>query len=538
MGGSVMAAAVSPQQRHTRAHRCPICDGADGDQRGKGKRCFGWTDPDGRYVYCSREDLAGEIEQGTHGGFAHKMHGPCKCGQTHHAEDRTADASDDFEAVYDYRNEHGTLVFQVVRKFGKRFLQRRPNGVGGWIYKLEGISRVLYKLPELLNDDGDRPVYIVEGEKDVDTLVGAGHTATCNPGGAGKWHYVSEQACKVLEGRDIVIIADADAPGRKHAEDVRRSLEGVAASVRVVEAPAPHKDVTALLEAGGSLEQLVPLSKLQNEPHPANDETIDDRPEIELVMEITPIVDAMAVALERDKDVYIRENAIGSLSRAPGAPLGWRALPFVSLQERLDRCARFFRWSRDKSGKDVKIWSRPPNVECATLKERGVWPNLRALRRIVYAPFLRVDGSVRQTPGYDAASQTYADFDVESFERVADRPSRDDARSALRELFDLFVDFPFRSDADRFVPIALLLSLVGRDAISGVEPMFMIAASTKGTGKTKLVDIVSIIATGRPWSSSPRGFHPRALPEPDVRLSPHPAPPIPAAGFAPRRQCA
>ena len=57
-----MSAAISPQQRHTRAHRCPICDGADGDPRGQGKRCSGFTSAEGEYVHCSRSELAGAIE--------------------------------------------------------------------------------------------------------------------------------------------------------------------------------------------------------------------------------------------------------------------------------------------------------------------------------------------------------------------------------------------------------------------------------------------------------------------------------------------
>ena len=62
------------------------------------------------------------------------------------------------------------------------------NGNGGWTWKLGKIRRVLYRLPRVLEaaQSGDG-VFVVEGEKDVEALERAGVTATCNPGGAGKW---------------------------------------------------------------------------------------------------------------------------------------------------------------------------------------------------------------------------------------------------------------------------------------------------------------------------------------------------------------
>ncbi|MFL5337462.1 MAG: hypothetical protein ACJ8H8_30885 [Geminicoccaceae bacterium] len=52
--------------------------------------------------------------------------------------------------TYDYRDEVGGLLFQVVRYEPKAFRQRRPNGLGQWVWNLDGIERVPYRLPELL----------------------------------------------------------------------------------------------------------------------------------------------------------------------------------------------------------------------------------------------------------------------------------------------------------------------------------------------------------------------------------------------------
>src|SRR5262245_55268962 len=77
-------------------------------------------------------------------------------------------------AVYDYRDEDGRLLYQTVRYEPKDFRQRRPDGQGGWVYRLDGVRRVLYRLPELNTADRSRPVFVVEGEKDADRLAALG----------------------------------------------------------------------------------------------------------------------------------------------------------------------------------------------------------------------------------------------------------------------------------------------------------------------------------------------------------------------------
>ncbi len=80
-----------------------------------------------------------------------------------------------------------------------------------------------------------------------------GLVATCNSGGAGKWRV---EYSETLRGADVVIVADKDDPGRKHALDIANALDGIASTVTITESPAPHKDVTDLLTAGGSLDDL------------------------------------------------------------------------------------------------------------------------------------------------------------------------------------------------------------------------------------------------------------------------------------------
>lgn len=153
-------------------------------------------------------------------------------------------------ATYDYRDERGELLFQVLRREDKSFPQRRPDGAGGWIWKLGDTRRVLYRLPELLAADPEATVFIAEGEKDVENLVARGFVATTNPGGAEKWR---AELGAALAGRDVVILPDNDDVGRRHANNVAARLVGVARSVKVVELPRlpPKGDVSDWLERGG-----------------------------------------------------------------------------------------------------------------------------------------------------------------------------------------------------------------------------------------------------------------------------------------------
>ena len=162
------------------------------------------------------------------------------------------------EAHYNYCDEHGNLLFQVVRKPGKQFRQRRPDGKGGWIWDLKGVKRVLYRLPEILRRS-DELVLVVEGEKDADRLLREGLLATTNPGGAGKWR---DEYSQTLSRRDVGVIPDNDDPGQNHADQVARSLHGMARTIKVVELPGlPEKgDVSDWLHNGGSAEQLKSLA--------------------------------------------------------------------------------------------------------------------------------------------------------------------------------------------------------------------------------------------------------------------------------------
>ncbi|RIA56051.1 AAA family ATPase [Dichotomicrobium thermohalophilum] len=177
-------------------------------------------------------------------------------------------------AIYDYRDASGTLGFQVVRRSGKNFRQRQPDGKGGWIWNAKGAPLLIYRLPEVREAiTAGRTIFVTEGEKDADRLAGFGLTATCNPGGAGKWR--AEYSAH-LHGTHVVILPDNDDPGRKHAHQVAASLQGWAKSVRVLNLPSLREkgDVSDWLDAGGTVDELERLAASTSEwsPPPETDE--------------------------------------------------------------------------------------------------------------------------------------------------------------------------------------------------------------------------------------------------------------------------
>lgn len=207
-------------------------------------------------------------------------------------------------ATYDYVDEENALLFQVVRFEPKQFMQRRPDGRGGWIWKLGSTRRVLYRLPRVLEAvAAGEIVYVVEGEQDVHAVEQAGATGTCNPGGAGKWR---SQYSKLLRGADVVIVQDLDDAGRRHAADVAASLAGIARSVLRVEAAA-GKDAADHLASGRSLDELVTYpddtDSRTDGPAPASVSGEDVRPG-----ESDGPGQAPRLALEKDILVKLRED--------------------------------------------------------------------------------------------------------------------------------------------------------------------------------------------------------------------------------------
>lgn len=145
-----------------------------------------------------------------------------------------------FSPQRDYEYPNGRIVH---RNPGKKFLQSGNKQ-----------DRSLFHADRL----GDaHTVFWTEGEKDVEAIetLGGG-VAVSQAQGAGT--SPGRYDCEVLRGREVVVVADRDEPGHKHAAKVAALLNGIAASVRVVEAKA-GKDAADHLAAGYGLADFIDI---------------------------------------------------------------------------------------------------------------------------------------------------------------------------------------------------------------------------------------------------------------------------------------
>lgn len=192
--------------------------------------------------------------------------------------------------AYPYTDEQGQVLFEVCRFEAeenghrvKTFRQRHKDPgnpaakQGGYVWNINGVRSVIYRLPEVLAAiQAGKTIYLVEGEKDADTLAAAGFAATTNPGGASKSgasKWLPEHT-RLLTGAHVVILPDNDAAGINDRKQVATQLGAVCKSVKLLDLrkacpTLPIKgDITDMLEIMGKVEGLKALRTLESATEP------------------------------------------------------------------------------------------------------------------------------------------------------------------------------------------------------------------------------------------------------------------------------
>ena len=226
-------------------------------------------------------------------------------------------------------------------------------------------------------------------------------------------------------------------------------------------------------------------------------------PQIKIIPSELPRVvnEAEEALLDLGREIYQRGGllvrpAISSASK--GLKYKIRRLQLIPIDrpymvEALCCAARFLRYSERK-----KAWvptDAPDKVAETLLSRSGNWklPNLEG---IVSTPFLRVDGSLCEQPGYDPESEILFKPDGQSFPPIPQEPTKEDAAAALAKLDRLIQTFPFVTPNDRSVALAGILTALDRRSMD-TAPLIAFTAPAAGTGKSLLVDIIALLATGR-----------------------------------------
>jgi 5S rRNA maturation endonuclease (ribonuclease M5) len=161
-------------------------------------------------------------------------------------------------ATYDYTDEEGNLLFQIVRYEPKDFRVRRRGENGQWVYNLNGVKLVPYGLSQVIGSKDT--VFICEGEKDCENLRSLGFTVTTAPFGAKKWR---EEFNKFFRDREVIILPDNDFSGLEHAVTIAKSLNGKTKSLHILDPKSLNLkekgDISDWIERGGTKDQLLKL---------------------------------------------------------------------------------------------------------------------------------------------------------------------------------------------------------------------------------------------------------------------------------------
>lgn len=391
-------------------------------------------------------------------------------------------------AIYDYVDEKGTLLFQVVRYTPKDFRQRRPDGKGGFIWNLDGVRRVLYKLPELIACPKDETVFVVEGEKDVNNLHLWGLATTCNAGGAGKF---TNELRDPLKGKNVVIIADKDEPGRRHAQQVAAILHGFAASIKIIEMPGDDvKDASDWIDAGGTKQALETL--VSNTPQ------VEFRPTVDVnKRHMRDIVsDSWAALLLSNEPpvIFQRGRQLVDIVHDHKHEPMIRLLDKAGIKGKMDRIADYV--SIDEQGKEYP--ARPPSDvldDMIAAKEIPL-PNLLG---IIDVPIFNSEGKLCLATGYQPETEYFLQPSNRlTIRDVPLKPSEAEVSKAKAFILDeLLVDFPFVDEADKCHAVVLLLLPFIRLLINGPTPLHLIESPTPGSGKGLLIKVLTIPAAGR-----------------------------------------
>lgn len=193
------------------------------------------------------------------------------------------------------------------------------------------------------------------------------------------------------------------------------------------------------------------------------------------------------------------DQAVGKPVRDLGAPVIQELSP-GALKLIVSKKVRFQRWKMTKDGGGEYVDCAPPDDAVNMLLEKGEW-KFRPLDGFATAPFLRGDGSLCTTPGYDRATGIILAPDQE-FDKVPEAPTLDDAVRALNFILKPFEHFPYEDACHQAATVAAMLTLAARAAIQGPCPMFLVSAPTPGTGKTMLVWMAVSAVTGKKPAST------------------------------------
>jgi putative DNA primase/helicase len=450
--------------------------------------------------------------------------------------------------VFPYRNADGSLLGYVLRHDladgGKEtpmvMFARLPDGTETWCRLPFAKPRPIYGLQDI----GDQQVMIVEGEKCRDRLRKSSGRAVVS--WAGGTQGVRHTDWSPLSGSDVLIWPDFDPPGLAAANEIALHLTSLGACIRLV--GLADADVASALEtyrfedwrAGlfpgrgwdcadalddgwtqAEIDAFIQATVRPFAPGAEDDKPVtgegagrasrrkaivrdmpsptregDDRPtllfdEADLSEAVTR---ACRLAIDAGAPLYARDTVLFRAVRVAGKEK--TVLIPADEDAMTEILTKHVRWLKPDARTTLgyRAVSCPALIARSVIARHGEWP-FPQIRAVVSLPMMRSDGTIITAQGFDRQSGILFESD-KTWPEIPACPGRAEAVTALESIRKLVASFPFVSGVDESAALAMILTAIIRPSLK-TAPLFGVNATAPGTGKSKLVDVAAILATGR-----------------------------------------
>lgn len=264
---------------------------------------------------------------------------------------------------------------------------------------------------------------------------------------------------------------------------------------------APRPELPAALDEG--VDRYLARLGASKGPAPQGSAAAEERAVVPVVTgDLRASVAPTLEALGKVPALYQRAGELVELGREPDGRMAIRAVAMGRLRLLCEDRCRYVQEvtlpakTLEPGGKvtfevkqrDVKVDDR---VVQAVMASPAEWGPVRPIDGVIHVPALHEDASVC-ADGYDAVTRLYVD--AAGF--GAPGTTLEEAQGALAALEDVLVDFPFETDVDRAVILAMWITACVRQTMP-TAPAFLVDSPSSGIGKTPLVNIASLLSTGR-----------------------------------------
>jgi hypothetical protein len=416
-----------------------------------------------------------------------------------------------------YYHEDGTeagAVFRWNKPDKTKTFGQATKVANGWVSGGMPSPRPFYRLPQIKDAT---EVVVVESEKVAKRLHSQTGLQTVSPSQGAKSPQLTNW--RPLDGKLLTICGDNDESGREFIAHVIQLLSEQAPTA-TVQVKDLRYDWPEIPEHGDAYDWLIQLQSIGNDAilqrfNAIPDSSADYRKpgseagkpttyapvEIELTLDEKAVNDQVIEALSKRADIYVHNGrlvTIGADAASDGLELSTiRPLLLPTLREHIAKTCHFFYQKETPDGAVFKKFEHPLKWIYEAVFCRGEWSGIRNLQGVVNCPALRPDGSIVQVSGYDVQSGLFVHLD-DDFPEIPEFPTTEQIRTSAAILADVVSDFPFKTDAHLAAWVASVLTPVARESYRGpTSPLFLIDANVRGSGKSLLGDLNSLIVEGR-----------------------------------------